>query len=123
MNTQPATPDSLTPTTPPDDQRLVVVSNRLPVTVKQNANGEDEFKESSGGLATGMSGVKRETDMLWYGWPGIELPNIDAEARVTQKLRRHHSAVPVFLEENFAEMYYNGFSSMFFQERSTVDKN
>jgi trehalose 6-phosphate synthase len=110
MDTPPATPESVTPPTLSYGQRLIVVSNRLPVTLKQNDEGKYEFNESSGGLASGMSGVKRDVEMLWYGWPGMELPPSE-EADITRTLREKHSAVPVPVNDDLAELYYNGFSS------------
>lgn len=54
--------------------RLLVVSNRLPVTVKRN---EDEagwsYTMSSGGLVSALSGVKKLMPFLWIGWPGISM--------------------------------------------------
>lgn len=54
--------------------RLLVVSNRLPVTIKQeeNAAGEKDWKFSlsSGGLVSALSGVKKQMPFLWIGWPG-----------------------------------------------------
>lgn len=56
--------------------RLLVVSNRLPVTIKEveNAAGEKEWKfsGSSGGLVSALSGVKKQMPFLWIGWPGRE---------------------------------------------------
>ncbi|KAK5265175.1 Trehalose-6-P synthase/phosphatase complex synthase subunit [Exophiala xenobiotica] len=110
MDTPPATPESVTPPTLSYGQRLIVVSNRLPVTLKQNDEGKYDFNESSGGLASGMSGVKRDVEMLWYGWPGMELPPSE-EADITRTLRGKHSAVPVPVDDDLAELYYNGFSN------------
>lgn len=51
--------------------RLLVVSNRLPVTVnKDQKTGEYNFKMSSGGLVTGLSGLKKMMSFTWIGWPG-----------------------------------------------------
>lgn len=51
--------------------RLLVVSNRLPVTVnKDQKSGEYNFKMSSGGLVTGLSGLKKMMSFTWIGWPG-----------------------------------------------------
>lgn len=51
--------------------RLLVVSNRLPVTVnKDQKTGEYDFKMSSGGLVTGLSGLKKMMSFTWIGWPG-----------------------------------------------------
>ena len=44
--------------------RLIIVSNRLSVTVKKE-NGEYALKPSSGGLATGLAGLAKTTEFLW----------------------------------------------------------
>lgn len=51
--------------------RLLVVSNRLPVTVKKDtATNQYEFKMSSGGLVAALSGLKKMMSFTWIGWPG-----------------------------------------------------
>ena len=51
--------------------RLLVVSNRLPVTVnKDQKSGEYNFKMSSGGLVAALSGLKKMMSFTWIGWPG-----------------------------------------------------
>ncbi|KAI1609663.1 alpha,alpha-trehalose-phosphate synthase [Exophiala viscosa] len=110
MQTPPPSPDSFLVMSPPADQRLIVVSNRLPVTIERDSDGKYGFKESSGGLATGMSGVKRESEMVWYGWPGMEIPS-DEEPNITRALREEHNAVPILVDDDLAESYYNGFSN------------
>jgi trehalose 6-phosphate synthase/phosphatase len=51
--------------------RLLVVSNRLPVTVnKDQKTGEYAFKMSSGGLVAALSGLKKMMSFTWIGWPG-----------------------------------------------------
>lgn len=66
---------------------------------------------SSGGLITGLSGLSKSTTFQWYGWPGIEVPKDEADD-VTNRLWDEHNAVPVYLDGELAERYYNGFSSM-----------
>lgn len=52
-------------------QRLIVVSNRLPVTIKKNdETGDWDFSMSSGGLVSALSGCKKQMDFTWIGWPG-----------------------------------------------------
>lgn len=53
-----------------DGQRLIVVSNRLPVTIKKGEDGEWSFSMSSGGLVSALSGCKKQMDFTWIGWPG-----------------------------------------------------
>jgi len=50
------------------DRRLIV-SNRLPVTIRAGANGL-EMVPSSGGLASGLGPWHRRSQGLWFGWPG-----------------------------------------------------
>ena len=49
--------------------RLIVVSNRLPVTLEQSA-GKWVAKASSGGLATAMEPILKQHGGTWIGWPG-----------------------------------------------------
>ena len=56
--------------TPKKEQRLIVVSNRLPVTIQKDANGEYQFAMSSGGLVSALSGCKKSMSFTWIGWPG-----------------------------------------------------
>ena len=62
--------------------KLVVVSNRLPFSVKPGAEGY-QFLMSSGGLVSAMLGVMAADTMTWVGWPGIA-----AEGEVEQSLIR-----------------------------------
>ena len=50
-------------------QRILLVSNRLPVTVTTEG-GLVEVKRSLGGLATGLAGPHERTGGVWIGWPG-----------------------------------------------------
>ncbi len=49
---------------------LTLVSNRLPITVKRNDDGQYSFNMSSGGLVTGIMGAAKDVTFTWYGWPG-----------------------------------------------------
>ena len=49
--------------------RLLIVANRLPVTVKVTEAGVD-VQRSTGGLATGLQGPHEQSDGLWIGWSG-----------------------------------------------------
>jgi trehalose-6-phosphate synthase len=48
---------------------VIVVSNRLPVTISKNDLGY-QFSMSSGGLVSALSGLKKEHTFTWIGWPG-----------------------------------------------------
>lgn len=89
-------------------QRLIVASNRLPLSIKQ-LDGTFEAKPSSGGLVAALSGLKEFTDITWLGWPGAEIKESDQEA-VSAALARENAAA-IFLSEKLSGDHYNGFSS------------
>jgi len=90
--------------------KLLLVSNRLPITIKRSNNGKYEFNMSSGGLVSGLSGLSKTTKFEWYGWPGLEVPEVELGALKT-RLKEEHGAIPVMLDDELADMHYNGFSS------------
>ena len=49
--------------------RLMIVSNRLPVTLRRSGGGW-RTEHSAGGLATAMNPILNRTGGLWIGWPG-----------------------------------------------------
>lgn len=90
--------------------RLIIVSNRLPVTV-QMEHREAVVSRSTGGLATALAGPHGKLDSLWIGWPGdlSRLTPSQRAAVVTQldALR----AAPVLLPPAEAHRFYDGFSN------------
>ncbi len=101
---------SSSPTRGLADGRLLLVSNRLPITVKRADDGSYNFSMSSGGLVSGLSGLSKATTFQWYGWPGLEVPGKEADT-VTKRLQDEHHAVPVYVSDDLADKHYNGFSS------------
>ena len=90
--------------------RLLIVSNRLPVTARVEG-GRLRFVDASGGLATGLRGWHDRSQGLWIGWPG-ELSRVDASLR--DELRaslRERRVVPVLLSSEDVERFYDGFSN------------
>ncbi|KAJ2841297.1 Trehalose-6-P synthase/phosphatase complex synthase subunit, partial [Coemansia erecta] len=93
---------------PNDLAHLIVVSNRLPVTLAQNGS-EWSFKLSSGGLVSALSGLKREMSFTWVGWPGKDFGENDR--RKINELLKENSCSAVYLDDETAELYYNGFAN------------
>lgn len=89
---------------------IIVVSNRLPVTISKDDTGKYQYKMSSGGLVTALQGLKKTATFKWYGWPGLEIPD-DEKEQVKQDLLEQFNAVPVFLSDEVADLHYNGFSN------------
>ncbi|KAI7976994.1 hypothetical protein EIK77_002504 [Talaromyces pinophilus] len=94
----------------PEESRLLLVSNRLPITIKRSDDGKYDFSMSSGGLVSGLSGLTKSTTFRWYGWPGLEVP--EEEIPVVQKrLKDEYGAIPVMIDDELADRHYNGFSN------------
>ncbi|KAL9943164.1 hypothetical protein ACHAQF_003089 [Verticillium nonalfalfae] len=90
--------------------RLLLLSNRLPITIKREEDGNYQFSMSSGGLVTGLSGLSKTTSFQWYGWPGLEVPEAEV-AGMKQRLKDEYGAHPVFVDDDLADRHYNGFSN------------
>ncbi len=95
--------------------RLLVVSNRLPVTVKRKSGGY-EFQESAGGLVSGLSAYldsmrgtpfTRE-EYVWVGWPGLAVGE-ESRGMVKSRLQEDFQAHPVFIPEYTMDAFYLGF--------------
>ena len=94
----------------PSNPRLIIVSNRLPVTVKSSQDGAFEYSTSTGGLVSGLNGISYKMSSQWYGWPGIDITEGERN-NVKETLWRGYRAVPVWISEDLADSHYNGFSS------------
>jgi len=91
-------------------ERLILVSNRLPVNVSKDENGEFVYESSSGGLATGLSSVYQNYDGFWMGWPGIAEDELTEKEKykMANKLKKDDN-YPIFLNQNELDNYYYGF--------------
>jgi trehalose 6-phosphate synthase/phosphatase len=89
--------------------RLVIISNRLPITVNRK-EGELIYYPSAGGLATGLRSLDENLDKVWIGWPGKAFPN-DWEQESIRKGLAKDGLVPVFLSDEDIHLYYEGFSN------------
>lgn len=92
-------------------QKMIIVSNRLPVSVSR-ADGKLHFSPSDGGLATGINSLDKSADSVWVGWPGIASDDLTAseEKHITNELKKY-GCHPVFLTKNEVELYYSGYSN------------
>lgn len=91
--------------------KIHIVSNRLPLSIKQEENGFS-YTPSVGGLATGMRSIYKDFGGKWIGWSGIptdelsdeQLQSIDDEL-VTESCKAVH------LSAEEINLYYEGFSN------------
>lgn len=90
------------------EKKTIIVSNRLPVTIVEKDDRID-YKQSEGGLATGLGSIYKQANNVWLGWPGNFIPE-ERHEEVTQLLK-NENLVPVFLTHSEIECFYKGFSN------------
>lgn len=110
------------------DRRVVIISNRLPVSISKQDN-KLEIIPSSGGLATGLASFHRDNHGLWLGWPGYHPSTISEKERLEAAFQQNQCH-PVYLSNNDIKKYYNGFSNNalwplfhYFTTRCTYDNS
>jgi trehalose 6-phosphate synthase/phosphatase len=90
--------------------RLLLVSNRLPITVKTGPGGL-VVERSPGGLATGLAGLHSRTASVWIGWPG-DTNELTARQRDDLDLKLAElGTVPIHLTNAELRGYYERFSN------------
>jgi trehalose 6-phosphate synthase/phosphatase len=89
--------------------RVLIVANRLPVTVKPTDTGV-EVQRSSGGLATGLLRPHEQSAGLWIGWSGAGNLSPDQQAELDRQLADMR-LVGVPLTNEQVSRYYEGFSN------------
>src|SRR3954468_6165324 len=91
------------------NQRLLIVANRLPVTVRAQEAGIETIA-SSGGLASGLGPWHRRSNGLWVGWPGECAETADERVQVEDALSTA-GMVPVHLTRAQVDGYYHEFAN------------
>ncbi len=95
-------------------KRLLIVSNRLPLTIEKTHEGISA-RQSSGGLISavdaylGGGGSDVFSEKIWAGVPGCneEIWNLSSIA----EKQSAYQYLPIFIEEETYDRYYNGFSN------------
>lgn len=90
--------------------RVLIVANRLPVTVKIDG-GVATLVPSAGGLASALRGPHAATSGLWIGWPGDVSRLTDAERGELDTRLAAQRLLPVHLTASEVAHYYDGFSN------------
>ncbi|KAM7492499.1 hypothetical protein LguiA_035420 [Lonicera macranthoides] len=88
-------------------QRLLVVANRLPVSAVRRGEESWSLDISAGGLVSALLGVK-EFEARWIGWAGVNVPDEAGQRALTRALAEKR-CIPVFLDEDTVNQYYNGY--------------
>ncbi|GME72187.1 unnamed protein product [Ambrosiozyma monospora] len=111
---------------------VIVVSNRIPVTIKKKEKDPEmsdptdstatlkdtlkspernkySFSMSSGGLVTALQGLKQP--FQWFGWPGMTVDSEQDKSDIESSLSQKFDCHPIWLDEEVADLFYNGFSN------------
>ena len=89
--------------------RIIIVSNRLPITIDRKG-GELIYYPSAGGLATGLNSLDDKIDKIWVGWAGKPIDDPDEQKVITDQFAKDQM-VPIFLSQREVELFYEGFSN------------
>lgn len=87
-------------------QKLVIVANRLPFTVKKDLT----FSKSPGGLVSGLETFLKKAGIknyIWIGWAGTQLDKKRFET-IKKKAKRFKSS-PILIPAKQLDKFYNGF--------------
>src|SRR5512135_1199006 len=87
-------------------QRLVVVSNRLPVTAERTGDGL-VLHRSAGGLVSALAPVLERRGGTWVGWPGIPF---EADDRLPAH-EQAYALAPVPMRAPEVRGFYHGFAN------------
>jgi trehalose 6-phosphate synthase/phosphatase len=90
--------------------RVLIVANRLPITVKPTESGV-EVQKSSGGLATGLLRPHEQSGGLWIGWSGATEQLTDEQQSELDRQLAAMRLVAVPLTSDQVTRYYEGFSN------------
>jgi trehalose 6-phosphate synthase/phosphatase len=94
----------------PRGGRIVIVSNRLPVTLVE-AGGRVSARRSCGGLATGLTAVQHRCSSTWIGWTGLsDVPMPAVERDVDTRLRAD-GMIPIHLTRREVSRFYRQFAN------------
>ena len=94
----------------PDNGRLILVSNRLPVTV-QGEGESTTIRWSVGGLATALRGPHEARKGVWIGWMGQPQPPGSTLPAPLQSRMTALGLVPVPLSPHDVNLFYESFSN------------
>lgn len=96
--------------------RLIIVSNRLPVTIEEK-DGQISVQESVGGLVSGINSYLASLDRAggespkhkykWFGWAGKDLPKSKQNSFRARLIESN--LYPLFVPESAMDKFYLGF--------------
>jgi trehalose 6-phosphate synthase/phosphatase len=90
--------------------RVLIVANRLPVTVRLASDGV-ALVPSGGGLATGLRPWHQRSNGIWFGWPGDCLKMTPATRALVDERLHAARMTPVHLSKDQVDGHYYGFAN------------
>jgi trehalose 6-phosphate synthase/phosphatase len=90
--------------------RLLIVANRLPITVSATEGGV-EVQRSTGGLATGLMRPHENSDGLWIGWSGAPADLNPMQQEALDRKLAAMRLVEVPLSADLVTRFYEGYSN------------
>jgi len=91
-------------------RRLLVVSNRLPITIDNILSGS-KVNDGPGGLVTALAPIVKSVGGVWMGWPGCEL-SIEIKYLIEQfSQQQSFNLQPISISQEEEKRYYRGFSN------------
>ena len=106
---RPGQSDTPSPASAPANEergRLLIVSNRLPVTVTMKG-GRPAVQRSVGGLATALRSTHGEPGTLWIGWPGDLDALADSDRGDVRRQLHAMRVAPVSLSRKEVKVFYD----------------
>ena len=93
------------------DGRMVVVSNRLPITIEQSVDGSPRLDASSGGLVTALRPLLSDCAGLWIGWTGTDESPENGQLLAEYSRQNPFELKPIFMSPDERSRFYRGFSN------------
>jgi trehalose 6-phosphate synthase/phosphatase len=91
--------------------RLIVVSNRLPLTLRKSDQGW-VTERSSGGLASAMAPLLRRSGGMWIGWSGASNEDVGEERdAILEDWARNEHCFAIELPVDIAQKFYQGYTN------------
>ncbi|MFW7379275.1 MAG: bifunctional alpha,alpha-trehalose-phosphate synthase (UDP-forming)/trehalose-phosphatase [Oligoflexus sp.] len=91
------------------DKKMLIVSNRLPISVADDGHGDMKIKLSSGGLVSGLREIHDNSNSQWIGYLGAgqrnKLHNNNQNPFAQDRL------VPIDIPKKMYSNYYNGYAN------------
>jgi len=90
--------------------KLIVVSNRLPLSLRHGVEGW-VAEPSSGGLASAVNPLLKSRGGLWIGWPGHAPRSADQGREDLLRRWSEHGYAAVDLPSELARRFYEGYAN------------